>query len=180
MLEFYHLFLDFLMVFFNFWHENPWQCQIKMCKTCFAVNRIRVKNFLVCPENYRTYDRSKFLPILSPKFCREIFNLRFNGNSSSLIHSFVNLQNLMENIRRCENYSAANHWNRWSDEIEILMTTNYRLLSRMYWCNRAIYFNMNSIAVVIGCYNGIFNMKSFGNTHSSISVSIQNTRMFKV
>ena len=94
------------------------------------------------------------------KFRGEIFNLRFDCDLGSLIHSFVNLQNLMENIRRCENYSAANCWNRWSDEIEILMATNYRLFSRIYWCNRAFYININFIAVIIGCYNGIFNTKS--------------------
>ena len=58
------------MVFFNFWRNNPWQCQIKVCKTCFAVNRIRMKNFLVGLENYRAYDRNKFLPILNPKTIR--------------------------------------------------------------------------------------------------------------
>ena len=87
-LEFNHLFWDFLMVFFNFWRENPWQCQIKMCKTCFAVNRIRMKNFLVGLENYRAYDRNKFLPILNPKTIRL---WKSNKNSLTVASSFFHV-----------------------------------------------------------------------------------------
>ena len=50
--------------------KKSWKCQIKICKTCFVVNRIRMKNFLVGLENYRAYDRNKFLPILNPKTIR--------------------------------------------------------------------------------------------------------------